>query len=527
MIRSMFTAINSMYLNQQYLDVVADNLSNVNTPGFKSSFVRFKDQFAQSISVGGAPSNSLGGINPMQIGLGTNMGTIGKNFTQGPLTSTGNDLDMAISGDGFFVFQHGADSRFFSRDGSLAIDNDGVLVHSTSGDRIQGWSVGPDGVLDTATMGDLQLPMNDNVARATTEANFLGNLDSQNTIPARTYNAILSGNLRTLDNAASVSFGVIDGNGAPQNVTLALTRVDADTWQYTDPTLGVQTIDFDGSGNSTSSTSLTVGTNTVAVDWSNVDQTTAATNVSLGSQDGTTAGYYDVTMGVYDILGDLQTVAVRFTRTSTPRTWVLSIPSDPSNPNPPTLVQPDGSPLDPANPATITFRDDGQYSTSNATISVPASAGARTPTIVHLDLTGMTMLATSDTVSMASQDGLAAGSLIGLTVSSNTGELYGAYSNGDQRLIGQLALATFINPAGLIREGGNNYVAGLNSGEPNYGAAGTGGHGTIASGYVEGSNVDMSREFSNMILAQRGFQASSRVINASDQILQELVNLGR
>ena len=76
MIRSMFTAINSLYLNQQYLDVVADNLSNVNTPGFKSSFVRFKDQFAQNVSVGSAPSAELGGTNPMQIGLGTNLGTV-------------------------------------------------------------------------------------------------------------------------------------------------------------------------------------------------------------------------------------------------------------------------------------------------------------------------------------------------------------------------------------------------------------------------------------------------------------------
>ncbi len=125
MIRSMFTAINSMQLNQQYLDVVADNLSNVNTPGFKSSYVRFKDQFAQSISVGGAPSTDLGGINPMQVGLGTSLGTIGKSFSQGALTSTGNDLDMAISGDGFLYLYNGT-TDLYSRDGSLAIDSDGV-----------------------------------------------------------------------------------------------------------------------------------------------------------------------------------------------------------------------------------------------------------------------------------------------------------------------------------------------------------------------------------------------------------------
>ncbi|NLF52775.1 MAG: flagellar hook-basal body complex protein [Leptolinea sp.] len=527
MIRSMFTAINSMYLNQQYLDVVADNLSNVNTPGFKSSFVRFKDQFAQSVSVGGAPSDSLGGINPMQIGLGTNLGTIGKSFSQGALTSTGNDLDMAISGDGFFVYQHGEESRFFSRDGSLAIDNDGVLVHSTSGDRIQGWSVGPDGILDTTNMGDIQLPMNDTVARATTEANFLGNLDSQNTIPAETNTANLYGNLRDSDSTTTISFNVVNESGAVQNVSFTLTRVNPTTWTYNDPTYGTGTVIFDGIGHTTSSTNLSVGTNTVAVNWSEVRQTSLATIVGLTNHDGIEAGYYDVTMGVYDILGDLQTVALRFTRTTLPRTWSISVTPDPSDPTPPSLVNPDGTPLDPATPAIITFNDDGQYLSSNAIVSVPASEGARTPTIVNLDLTGMTMLATSDTVAMASQDGLAAGSLMGLTVSSNTGELYGAYSNGDQRLIGQLALATFINPAGLVRTGGNNFIAGLNSGEPNYGAAGTGGHGTIASGYIEGSNVDMSREFSNMILAQRGFQASSRIINASDEILQELVNLGR
>ena len=160
-------------------------------------------------------------------------------------------------------------------------------------------------------------------------------------------------------------------------------------------------------------------------------------------------------------------------------------------------------------------------------LNVPGSPGAVSPVLVNLDQSGMTMLATASSAALGSQNGLAAGSLMGFTVSSKTGEIYGAYSNGDQRLVGQLALAMFVNPTGLMREGDNYYVASLNSGEPRIGAPAAGGRGTVASGYVEGSNVDMSREFSNMILAQRGFQASSRIINASDQILQELVNLGR
>ncbi len=101
------------------------------------------------------------------------------------------------------------------------------------------------------------------------------------------------------------------------------------------------------------------------------------------------------------------------------------------------------------------------------------------------------------------------------------------YSNGLERTVGQVALANFVNPGGLEKMGQNLFSAGLNSGAPNIGAASTGGRGTIISGYLEASNVDMGQEFTNMILAQRGFQASSRVITTSDEMLQELVNLKR
>ncbi len=103
--------------------------------------------------------------------------------------------------------------------------------------------------------------------------------------------------------------------------------------------------------------------------------------------------------------------------------------------------------------------------------------------------------------------------------------MYLVYTNGMREEVGQLAMARFTNPAGLIRSGDSGFIQGLNSGEPEIGIANTGGRGSIASGYLESSNVDMAQEFTNMILAQRGFEASSRVITTSDQILQELVNL--
>jgi flagellar hook protein FlgE len=379
----------------------------------------------------------------------------------------------------------------------------------------------------------LQMPIDSTVARATTGAYILGNLNAGTTIPVTTSSVTLSGTLNAnalVGATYSSDFVVQDATGASQTVTLQYTKTSATTWTYAATSAGATgngTIAFDATGNFDAAGStignLLVGTAPITPDFTYLSQPVgSANNISLGDQNGTAAGSYDVTMGVYDELGVLTPVAIRFTRTNNPNVWTYGIsPTDTSGAS---VVDATGAAL---TNGTITFDTSGQYVNSAGTINVPGSPGAATPTIVDMNLSGMTMLATANSAALGSQNGLAAGSLMGFNVSSTTGEIYGTYSNGDQRLVGQLALAMFVNPSGLVREGGNNYVAGLNSGEPRIGAPAAGGRGTIASGYVEGSNVDMSREFSNMILAQRGFQASSRIINTSDSLLQELVNLGR
>ena len=137
------------------------------------------------------------------------------------------------------------------------------------------------------------------------------------------------------------------------------------------------------------------------------------------------------------------------------------------------------------------------------------------------------MLDAAGDIAIVGQDGMGAGTFAGFYMTVGTGEIYGVYSNGMQELVGQLALADFVNPDGLIRDGQNLWRSGANSGEPSIGAPHSGGRGDIVSGYLEGSNVDLAQEFTNMILAQRGFQASSRVITTSDEMLQELVNIKR
>ncbi len=418
MIRSMFTAISSLNLHQTYLDVIADNLANTNTTGYKSSRVVFQDQFAQIMSSGSAPAGTSGGINPTQVGLGVKLGYVSPVFTQGMLQSTGRSTDLAIQGDGFFIYAAGDEQRF-SREGSLEIDATGYLVNNSTGMRIQGWTVPQNGLtVDTnQPVGDMQVALEATLAQATQNVQFGGNLSS--TTPVA-------------------------------------------------PAAG----------------------NTV-----------------------------DSTFGVYDSLGSLHTVTVQFARTGDNAwTWALQDPD---------LLGITGS-------GTLTFDNQGHYqgSTINAAdlIHIPGSTGAADIDMVdvsNLNLEKMTMFDAPSGASARSQDGLSAGTVTDIYGAPNTGEVYLVYSNGLKQLVGQLALSHFTNPTGLLRAGQNLFKAGLNSGDAQIGAAGGGGRGWISSGYLEASNVDMAQEFTSMILAQRGFQASTRVITTSDEILQELVNLKR
>ncbi|MEN6298618.1 MAG: flagellar hook protein FlgE [Anaerolineaceae bacterium] len=405
MLRSMYTAISSLNLHQTYLDVVANNIANVNTYAYKSSRVTFQNQFAQTLWEGAAPSGDLGGVNPAQVGLGVRLGTITENFTQGTLQSTGSSNDLAIQGEGFFVYSDGT-NIYYSRDGSLSIDAEGYLVNGATGMRIQGWlatGTGSGATVDTSgPTSAISFPLATALASASTYVDLGGNLDAE---------------------------------------------------------------------------------------------------AEVGDE-------YNATVGVYDSLGVLHSITITFTKTDD-NEWSWEASGDGAD-----------------DTGTVVFDEDGQYVSGTGTITVDDTGGAD-PIVFDIDFGNMTQLATDSDVSTIARDGLEAGTFSGFYQTPSNGEIYGVYSNGMQQLIGQLAIATFTNPGGLSSAGQNMYVVSPNSGDPNVGAAGSGGRGTIVSGYLEGSNVDLGQEFTNMILAERGFQASSRVITTSDEMLQELVNLKR
>jgi flagellar hook protein FlgE len=447
MLRSMFTAISALNAHQAWMDVLGNNLANVNTQGYKSSHIAFMDQVSQLMRSGAAPSTALGGVDPMQVGLGMRLGSINVNFAQGALQSTGRSSDLALQGDGFFLYSTTlrdtgtstagsapvTGTRYYSRDGSIDMDASGYLVNTNNGMRLLGWqpiftSASAGGYVDTGMqLTGLQIPINSTLARQTANGTIRGNLDSQmpTTIPY------------------TVTMGIYDSLGQPHTVTVAFTHLTANppavpvnTWGWSATYLNTAGSAAAGSGTITFSTSGSV---------------MASTNASGSSALGT--GLLSVNFG--------------------------------------------------------------------------ANSGAASPQTIAVDFNGMTQLSTDNSAYMSLQDGLAAGALTGFNFESNTGRVIAVYSNGLQKWVGQVAVGNFANPPGLVKAGQNLFLEGLNSGAPSIGIPDTGGRGVIVPSYVEASNVDLAQEFTNMILAQRGFQASSRMITTSDEMLQELVNLKR
>lgn len=218
-------------------------------------------------------------------------------------------------------------------------------------------------------------------------------------------------------------------------------------------------------------------------------------NLDSAAADGTVLNR---TVDVYDSKGNERTLTLTFTKSATG--WSVGAG--------------DGSSTVP--PAAMTFAADGSLTTPT-TLTVGA---------VSVDISKLTGFSGLDTVKAQTQDGQAAGTLQSFSLGAD-GTITGAFSNGLKQTIGRIALGSFTNPSGLQKAGGSLFQTSVNSGNPAIGTAGTGGRGSLQGGALEMSNVDLSSEFTSLIIAQRGFQANSRVITTSDEVLQELVNLKR
>ncbi|MGM3277827.1 flagellar hook protein FlgE [Ralstonia sp. 24A2] len=390
------------------LDVIGSNVANANTVGYKKSTAEFGDVYARSLV--GASDN--------QIGQGVSVTRVSQSFTQGNVTITGNPLDIAINGTGFYRMVDASSGQVsYTRNGQFQTDKNGYIISAT-GQNLTGYGVDSTGKVNTAVLTNLQIPVNDLAPLATTNTAFGVNLDAAATPPTTT--PFSATNSSTFNH--SVSEQVYDGTGKAHMLTNYYVNTGVGQWSV----------------------------------YSQVD--------GVGQ----------------------------------------------TSPNPGAAI------------ATLSFNGSGQLTTTPSKIN--ATFGGMS--IGSMDFTGTTQYGGgyNDTAPGVTQDGYATGRLASYSVGTD-GTVTARYSNGRTSVLGQVAMANFKAPEGLQNIGGNQWVETSNSGAPNLGTPGMGSFGLLQSSAVEQSNVDLSAELVNMIIAQRSYQANAQTIKTQDTILQTLVSM--
>ncbi len=398
------------------LSVIANNLANLNTDGYKDETTSFRDLFYQTMG-------TTGGGNPIQIGDGSSVETVSSNFNDGSLDNTGVPTDMAITGNGFFIAEQNGALQY-TRAGNFAVSKNGVLT-TQDGQTVLGYpAVG--GVVNTgAALGAIQVG-----SGLTSPASATSSV---------TLNCNLNANANVGDPPFNSPVTVYDSLGMPHVLSFQFSKTGANAWSYQ------ITIPAADTGSTSSSPTVIAGPSPLVFD-TNGKLTTPASNV----------GGITVT-GLADGASDL-----------------------------------------------------------NFSWNLYDSTGA--PTV--------TQMAAASTTASTNQNGYASGTLQDFNVDSS-GTLQGTFTNGQVMALGQVAIASFANEQGLQRSGSNAYAPTLSSGAAVVGTPGSGGRGVVTGGSLELSNVDVSTEFANLIIAQRGYEANAKVVTTFDTIAQDTIGLIR
>lgn len=522
---ALYSGVSGIRAHQNMLDIIGNNLANINTYGYKSSRLLFSDLLSQTMAIG---SNG----NPMQVGKGVKFASITSNFSQGTLESTNNVFDLAIQGDGFFVV-NGGGKDFFTRVGAFATDVNNYLIDSTTGYK----------VLD-ANGKEINIPYDSTVSgKATSKAYITGNLDASassstaevmimsSALTASSTAATASTTLNSLD---SNTTDYIDGDtilikgtksdGTPVSVTFTYGATNDGT------TVGdiLTVINTAFSGDATASLDSsgkiilkadTAGKDKLSLTFADGGSNTGKTTWTDHTFHGST---YTTSVDIFDSQGTRHAVTLRFTKQMDNK-WELTAFMDSS----------EGTFASNDNKITgIIFNDDGTFSTSGDTTLQFKFNGISSTQSVIFDLgtsgknNGLTQNGGESTAAVTRQDGYEYGTFDSVSINSD-GTIKALYTNGITQTIAALKLALFNNLNGLNKVGDNLYEQTSASGEPVYVNANSGRAGSISSGYLEGSNVDMAIELTSLITAQRGFQLNTKVITTADEILAEIVNLKR
>lgn len=558
MMRALYSGVSGLKTHQTKMDVIGNNISNVNTVGFKASSTTFSDIMYQTTSGATAATATTGGKNAMQIGLGVATAATKVSITSsGAAQSTGDAFDIRLTDSkstNFFIVNNGTEN-LFTRAGSFYLDGAGNLAMTSTGYTVMGWQVDPlTGDIRKDTVSALRIMQADNMTsapEATTKANVAGLIDKNDTNVTSD-----AGYVRTLsffDNlgysyTAKFAYKAVDTDAGTYSVELT-NIYDSDNndilkeWldqQGVDPTTGSNALDQIFGNDTKAVKSFSVAKNYTLDTTGNPAQITYTENgktytmvtgadgapVTVGGQLGyqfTDGAGGQIFRSVSDIYGvDAATAATGKLAVDT-ATGMLNLTYDTTN---------------------YTL----QFNTSDGTFRYIDSAGTNGVNLnmsllgdnfenIAIDFSHLLNQNNGGSSTAEFEKGAAEkatdgtgkklGQLTGVFI-DGTGKIYGSYDNGNTVLLGQIPVAQFANASGLESLGNNCYGTTLNSGDfDGIGVEVTADGGKMTTGQLEMSNVDLSEQFTDMITTQRGFQANSRIITTSDTLLEELVNLKR
>ena len=450
-------ALSGLNVALSELSVTGNNIANSSTHGFKESRAEFADVYAVGYQ----------GISGNAIGNGVRLANVAQQHTQGNIQFTANNLDLAVSGQGFFILSDGGD-QVYTRAGAFGVDQSGYVVNS-SDQRLQVFPY--DSVADNfnnAQLDDLHLDSGLGTPSATNDVEVGINLlaaPSSVFDPGAAATSFDRTNPNTYHYSTSVT--LYDSVGAPHIATMYYRKLD-DTVAGVSPNTWESYLFVQDSNNA----------------WQQVQGEAGA----VPTADTLT----------FDSSGQLSHI--------------------------------NGSPLDPNDPAYAGQQSQIAYGAVGAEFD-PANGAALmgdgTPDSDNrlvFDYAATTQFNADYSVQQMDQDGYSAGRLAGIDV-DESGTVYARYSNGQARTLGRVALATFTNPQGLRQLGDTNWAESFSSGQALSGEAATGNFGVVQSGALESSNVEITEQLVKMITAQRNFQANSQMLSTEDQVTQTMLNI--
>lgn len=538
---------------QSKMDVIGNNIANVNTTGFKSGRVSFSEMMTQNLTRGGQRFNDSPQFTN-QLGLGVRVSSIDRDLNQGSIQNTNRPTDLAVEGNSYFMVNN-QDQNFLTRAGNFSFNKDGFLVNQ-QGYRVQGYNADSNGnLISGGATNDLKLNFEDVYKpQATRNINLAGNLNantstgkviSQST--AFTEGANLASGDSLLENISqfdgindgdNINFTITDRDGNESNVSFAFEERIVDNTDPDNPVVvqeGSRLNDFiefinDQLGDASArledgliivnsdqfgSSQLALG-NFEIEDGTDPTVTTEIENLNFTTTREGADGSKTISSTVYDGLGEAHTVLIELTQSGFGQ-WNYEARFL------------NGETISSGETGTLEFDAQGKLVSGNTEIEFNPGNGSSNVTFnvnFSSEGKGLTQFDGNNSANVTSQDGFAQGDLIDFFVDGE-GFLVGTYSNGKSKNLGQLALANVSNAEGLTNIGGGLLGLSPASGDLSVDIASNLSGSSVTSGALESSNVDLAKEFTDMIVTQRAYQSNARVIQTADQLLNEAVNLKR